>query len=101
MEERATHRNRQPKHQEGVPSQPDLNTPSMPSAGKPLWELGINELAGRNLETAGRNEVNEMLKQGWVLLHIYTLRYPERESPRGPRVVWRERPMAILGRRTT
>jgi len=70
------------------------------SVGKPLWELGINELAGRNLETAGRNEVNEMLKQGWMLLHIYTLRYPERENPRGPRVVWRERPMAILGRRT-
>lgn len=67
--------------------------------GKPLWELGINELAGRNLESAGRSEVNEMLKQGWILLHIYTLRYPEREGPRGPRAVWRERPMAILGRR--
>lgn len=68
--------------------------------GKPLWELGITELAGRNLETAGRNEVNRMLQQGWTLLHIYTLRYPEREGPRGPRVVWRERPMAILGRRS-
>jgi hypothetical protein len=70
-------------------------------AGKPLWELGINELAGRNLETAGRREVNGMLKQGWILLHIYTLRYPERENPRGPRIVWRERPMAILGRRSS
>jgi len=68
------------------------------STGHFIWELGINELAGHNLETSGRNEVNEMLQHGWVLLHIYTLRYPERESPRGPRYVWRERPMAILGR---
>ncbi len=67
--------------------------------GKPLWELGINELAGRNLEASGRSDVNEMLRQGWILLHIYTLRYPERDSPNAPRPVWRERPMAILGRR--
>lgn len=67
---------------------------------KPLWELGINELTARNLETSGRREVNEMLQNGWTLLHIYTLRYPEREGPRGPRYVWRERPMAVLGRRT-
>lgn len=66
--------------------------------GKPLWELGITELAGRNLEAAGRNDVNDMLQHGWVLLHIYTLRYPDRETPRGPRYIWRERPMAILGR---
>ncbi len=65
---------------------------------KPLWELGINELAARNLETSGRREVNEMLQNGWTLLHIYTLRYPERERS-GPRYVWRERPMAVLGRR--
>jgi hypothetical protein len=65
---------------------------------KPLWELGITELAGRNLESAGRNEVNDMLQHGWMLLHIYTLRYPDRQNPRGPRYVWRERPMAILGR---
>jgi hypothetical protein len=32
-----------------------------------------------------------MLQEGWVLLHIYTLRYPEDG-------VWRERPMAILGK---
>lgn len=57
----------------------------------PLWELGIVELAGHNIESAGRTEVNNMLKEGWLLLHIYTLRYPEDG-------VWRERPMAILGR---
>jgi len=57
----------------------------------PLWELGISELAGHNIESAGRIEVNDMLKEGWLLLHIYTLRYPEDG-------VWRERPMAILGR---
>lgn len=57
----------------------------------PLWELGIIELAGRNIESAGREEVNKMLKSGWVLLHIYTLKYRENG-------VWRERPMAILGR---
>lgn len=68
--------------------------------GKPLWELGVNELTGRNLESAGRGEVNDMLQHGWILLHIYTLRYPEREGPRGPRYIWRERPMAILGRKT-
>lgn len=66
--------------------------------GKPLWELGINELAGRNLESSGRRDVNDMLQDGWILLHIYTLRYPERQGPRSPRAVWRERPMAILGR---
>ena len=57
----------------------------------PLWELGIVELAGHNIELAGREEVNYMLKKGWILLHIYTLKYHEDE-------VWRERPMAILGR---
>lgn len=66
--------------------------------GKPLWELGINELSGRNLEASGRNDVNDMLQHGWILLHIYTLRYPERQ---GQRPVWRERPMAILGRRSS
>ncbi len=57
----------------------------------PLWELGIVELTGHNIESAGREEVNKMLKKGWVLLHIYTLKYHEDE-------VWRERPMVILGR---
>lgn len=57
----------------------------------PLWRLNIGELAGHNLESHGREEVNRMLKEGWVLLHIYTLKYPEDG-------VWRERPMAILGK---
>jgi len=57
----------------------------------PLWELGIEEIAGHNIEIQGREEVNKMLKEGWILLHIYTLRYHEDG-------VWRERPMAILGK---
>lgn len=57
----------------------------------PLWEMAIEELAGHNIESTGRVEVNKMLKEGWLLLHIYTLRYPEDD-------VWRERPMAILGK---
>jgi hypothetical protein len=60
-------------------------------AASPLWELDIAEVTGHNLEARGREEVNRMLGEGWRLLHIYTLRYRERE-------VWRERPMAILGR---
>lgn len=59
--------------------------------GIPLWDLDIEEIVGRNIETRGRNEVNELLQQGWVLLHIYTLKYREDGT-------WRERPMAILGR---
>lgn len=83
----------------------DMFTQTSPASipvpvSRPLWELGITELAGRNLESSGRNDVNEMLQNGWILLHIYTLRYPEREGPRGPRFVWRERPMAILGRKS-
>ena len=57
----------------------------------PLWQLNIVELAGHNIEARGREEVNRLLDQGWVLLHIYTLRYEEDG-------IWRERPMAILGR---
>ena len=56
-----------------------------------LWELGITELTGHNIETAGREDVNKLLKEGWILLHIYTLKYREDG-------VWRERPMAILGK---
>lgn len=56
-----------------------------------LWKLDIVELAGHNLETRGREEVNRLLRSGWRLLHIYTLKYHEDG-------VWRERPMAILGR---
>ena len=58
-----------------------------------LYRLNITEVEGKNLEAKGRDEVNGMLKNGWVLLHIYTLRYKEDD-------VWRERPMAILGRQT-
>jgi hypothetical protein len=57
----------------------------------PLWQLDIEELAGHNIEARGREEVNRLLSEGWVLLHIYTLKYEENG-------VWRERPMAILGR---
>jgi hypothetical protein len=56
-----------------------------------LWELGITELAGHNIEAHGREEVNQMLNEGWMLLHIYTLHY-EADG------IWRQRPMAILGR---
>lgn len=57
----------------------------------PLWKLGVIELAGHNIESAGREEVNKMLKKGWILLYIYVLKYHEDD-------IWRERPMAILGR---
>lgn len=57
----------------------------------PLWDLQIGELTGHNIEIQGREEVNKMLKEGWILLHIYTLRYHEDG-------IWRERPMAILGK---
>ena len=56
----------------------------------PLWQLDIVELTGHKLEWRGREEVNR-LPAGWRLLHIYTLKYHEDD-------VWRERPMAILGR---
>ena len=59
----------------------------------PLWELGIAELAGHNIESVGREEVNKMLKKGWILLYIYTLKYHDHDDG-----VWRERPMAVLGR---
>lgn len=57
----------------------------------PLWQLDIAELTGYNLEARGREEVNRLLAEGWRLLHIYTLKYQGDG-------VWRERPMAILGR---
>jgi hypothetical protein len=55
-----------------------------------LWQLNIIELAGHKFESADRAEVNEMLASGWILLHLYTLKYQEKN-------VWRERPMVILG----
>lgn len=57
----------------------------------PLWQLDIVEVTGHNIEARGRDEVNRLLTSGWRLLHIYTLKYHEDG-------VWRERPMAILGR---
>ena len=57
----------------------------------PLWQIDIIEVTGHNLEARGREEVNRLLGEGWRLLHIYTLKYEEDG-------VWRERPMAILGR---
>lgn len=56
-----------------------------------LWDLHIAELQGHNIEAHGREEVNRLLKEGWTLLHIYTLHYHDDG-------IWRERPMAILGR---
>lgn len=56
-----------------------------------LWDLDIGELTGHNIETSGREEVNKLLEEGWILLHIYTLKYKEDGA-------WRERPMAILGK---
>lgn len=58
----------------------------------PLWQLDIGELTGHNLEARGREDVNRLLQEGWILLHVYTLKYQEDQ-------VWRERPMAILGKR--
>ncbi len=62
-----------------------------PEKSLELWELGIAELTGHNIETQGREEVNNLLNEGWILLHIYTLKYKEDGA-------WRERPMAILGK---
>lgn len=56
-----------------------------------LWDLNIGELTGSNIETDGREKVNNLLDDGWILLHIYTLKYREDGA-------WRERPMAILGK---
>jgi hypothetical protein len=56
-----------------------------------LWELGITELAGHNIEAHGREEVNRMLREGWILVHIYTLHYQDDG-------IWRLRSMAFLGK---
>ncbi|MCR4324437.1 MAG: hypothetical protein NUV69_01995 [Candidatus Curtissbacteria bacterium] len=58
---------------------------------KPLWSLNITQLAGHNIESEGRKIVNSLLQNGWVLLYIYTLKYKVNR-------IWRERPMAILGK---
>lgn len=56
-----------------------------------IWELSIQEVTGKSLEKKGREEVNEMLSNGWVILSIYTLRFKDNDD------TWFERPMAILG----
>jgi hypothetical protein len=66
-------------------------TPSNVLDRLPLWQLDIVELTGHNLESRGREEVNRLLRAGWRLLHIYTLKYEEDG-------VWRDWPMAVLGR---
>lgn len=57
----------------------------------PLWGLGIHEIFSHNLESQGKEVVNSLLEKGWILLHVYTLKYKENG-------IWRERPMAILGK---
>ena len=76
---------------EEVRNTTEVKTPAGVLEGLPLWQLDIAELTGHNLEAKGREEVNGLLRTGWRLLHIYTLRFEEHG-------VWRERPMAILGR---
>ena len=66
-----------------------LSTP-LPEAVN-IWQLHITEIAGIMIETSGRTRANRLLKNGWILLHIYTLSYKEDG-------IWRQRPMAILGR---
>jgi hypothetical protein len=70
---------------------PEIERKLRTGQADPLWQMGIVELAGHNVEARGREEVNRLLSEGWILLHIYTLKYEENR-------VWRERPMAILGR---
>jgi len=62
------------------------------SLTKPLWDLKIKEIEGFNIEIRGRKKVNRLLKEGWLLLHIYTLLYKDNG-------VWRQKPMAILGKK--
>lgn len=56
-----------------------------------LWELEIDEVTGESLEAKNRDEANKLLSEGWVLLHIYTLKYKEDD-------IWREKPMGIFGK---
>lgn len=42
-----------------------------------LWEYEIKEVEGKTLEKKGREEVNFMLDDGWILLSVYTLRYKD------------------------
>jgi hypothetical protein len=56
-----------------------------------IWELSIQEVEGKSLEKRGREEINEMLSKGWVILSVYTLRFKDNDD------TYLERPMAILG----
>lgn len=47
------------------------------ASSQPLWTLNIKKLEGHNIESKGREDVNKLLKKGWVLLHIYTLKYKQ------------------------
>jgi hypothetical protein len=86
------------KNGEGQESETDENAAEKTSSAAQLeqvpcqlWQLAITELAGHNIEAHGREEVNRMLNEGWMLLHIYTVHYQDDG-------IWRQRPMAILGR---
>jgi len=35
----------------------------------PIWDLDIEKVVGHNIELKGREHVNKMLEEGWVLLH--------------------------------
>ena len=56
-----------------------------------LWDLDIAEITGHSLEAKDRDAVNQLLHEGWVLLHVYTLKYKQDS-------LWRQRPMGILGK---
>lgn len=55
-----------------------------------LWEFEIQQIEGKSLERKGRDEINDMLLDGWIVLSVYTLRFKNDDT-------WLERPMAILG----
>ena len=59
--------------------------------GFPLWELQIQAVETHSLEGKGKEEVNGLLSDGWVLLHVYTLKHREDD-------IWKERPLVIIGR---
>jgi len=69
-------------------SNADKALPDKPDSD--LGQLDIMELTEHSIESEGREEVNQLLQSGWILLHICTQKYLEND-------VWRERPMAILG----
>jgi hypothetical protein len=56
-----------------------------------LWELEVQQVEGKSLERKGRDEINDMLSEGWIILSVYTLRFKNNDD------TWLERPMAILG----